>query len=100
MKLYYPFDDIKRHPRSITEPTAQVVDWGRWAQLQNEFDNRDTVGGKLGKGNEIKVKEVDVFHMTQDQLDEYMDWYEKTWVQDGGKEDEGDAFALIYPSVY
>lgn len=30
----------------------------------------------------MKIKEQDVFHMSDAQLDEYLDWYEKTWVNE------------------
>ncbi|GFF43049.1 RNA polymerase I-specific transcription initiation factor rrn7 [Aspergillus udagawae] len=79
-KLFFPFDDIKRYPVSTREPSAQVLDWKLWAQVQRHFDRRETAGGRIGKGNEILVTEKDVFNMTPAQLDEYMDWYETSWL--------------------
>lgn len=79
-KLFYPFDDVKRYPTSVREPAAQVIDWKLWAQAQRRFENRATAGGRIGKGNEILVNENDVLKMTPQQLDEYMDWYEKSWL--------------------
>lgn len=83
-KLFYPFDDIKRYPASLEDPSAQLIDWNKWVILQRNFDNRGKQGGKLGRGNEFKVKESDVFQMAPEQLDEYMDWYEKFWVDSKG----------------
>lgn len=86
-KLFFPFDDMKRYPLSTREPSAQVLDWKLWAQVQRHFDRRETVGGRIGKGNEILVTEKDVFNMTPAQLDEYMDWYETSWLDHSrGKE--------------
>ncbi|KAH8428055.1 uncharacterized protein LDX57_005760 [Aspergillus melleus] len=79
-KLHFPFDDIKRYPSSAQEPTTQTINWNAWAQAQKQFDRHETSGGKLGKGNEIQVKEDKVFDMTPSQLDEYMDWYENSWL--------------------
>ncbi|KAL2001956.1 hypothetical protein VTN02DRAFT_934 [Thermoascus thermophilus] len=79
-KLFFPFDDVKRYPTSLREPTAQVLDWKLWAQAQRQFESRATAGGRIGKGNEILVTENDVLKMTGPQLDEYMDWYEKSWL--------------------
>ncbi|KAE8353148.1 RNA polymerase I-specific transcription initiation factor Rrn7 [Aspergillus coremiiformis] len=79
-KLLFPFDDIKRFPVSAHEPTTQVIDWKLWAQAQRHFDGRETAGGRIGKGNEILVNERDVFDMTPNQLDEYMSWYENSWL--------------------
>lgn len=83
-KLFYPFDDIKRYPVSLKDPQAQLIDWNEWVSLQRKFDDREKEGGKLGRGNEFNVKETDVFQMTPEQLDEYMDWYEKSWVDTKG----------------
>jgi RNA polymerase I-specific transcription initiation factor RRN7 len=79
-KLFFPFDDIKRYPVSTREPSALVLDWKLWGQVQRHFDRRETAGGRIGKGNEILVTEKDVFNMTPAQLDEYMDWYETSWL--------------------
>jgi RNA polymerase I-specific transcription initiation factor RRN7 len=79
-KVLFPLDDLKRYPVSSREPAAQLMDWKRWVQIQRHFDGRETSGGKIGKGNEIVVTERDVFNMTESQLDEYMDWYENSWL--------------------
>ncbi|KAE8374047.1 hypothetical protein BDV26DRAFT_270799 [Aspergillus bertholletiae] len=79
-KLLFPFDDLKRYPKSAKEPTTQVIDWKLWAQAQRNFDNRETARGKIGKGNEILVNEHDVFNLTPSQLDDYMNWYENNWL--------------------
>ncbi|KAL8774009.1 MAG: hypothetical protein Q9194_004160 [Teloschistes cf. exilis] len=82
VKLYHPFDSIDRHPRSLTEPGTLVIDWNRWSEVQKGYDARDTAGGKLGRGNEIKVTETDIFNLSGDQIDEYLDWFEETWVDE------------------
>jgi RNA polymerase I-specific transcription initiation factor RRN7 len=79
-KLLFPFDDIQRHPKSAQEPTVQAIDWDSWAEVQNHFGRRDASAGRIGKGKEILVNEEDVLTMTPDQLDEYMDWYETSWL--------------------
>ncbi|KAF9885801.1 Pol I core factor CF [Aspergillus nanangensis] len=79
-KLLFPFDDVERYPVSAKEPTTQVIDWKIWGQAQRQYDNRKTSSGGIGKGNEIMVNDQDVFNMTPGQLDEYMDWYEKNWL--------------------
>lgn len=79
-KLLFPFDDIKRYPESAREPATQAIDWQIWAQVQRHFHQRETSSGRIGKGNEILINEKDVFNMTPSQLDEYMDWYENSWL--------------------
>lgn len=82
VKIYYPFDTINRHPRSLNDPGTLAMDWHRWCQLQNDHDSRATAGDKLGRGNEIKVTESDTFDLSGDQVDEYLDWFEKTYVDE------------------
>ncbi|KAL2848061.1 hypothetical protein BJY01DRAFT_212164 [Aspergillus pseudoustus] len=84
-KLLFPFDDVQRHPMSAQEPTVQAIDWEKWAEVQDRFERRDSMAGRIGKGKEISVNENDVLTMNADQLDEYMDWYESSWL-DSNKE--------------
>ncbi|KAK5696428.1 hypothetical protein LTS12_028567, partial [Elasticomyces elasticus] len=93
-KLLFPFDDIKRYPESAREPATQAIDWQIWAQVQRHFHQRETSSGRIGKGNEILINEKDVFNMTPSQLDEYMDWYENSWL-DLSK--GGNSLAGLFP---
>ena len=86
VKLYHPFDGVDRCATTLTEPGVMTVDWKVWSKQQRDFEGRLTSGGKLGRGNEIKVKEQEVLDMTVDQIDEYLDWFERTWVEDGNRE--------------
>ncbi|KAL4961299.1 TFIIB-type zinc finger domain-containing protein [Aspergillus stella-maris] len=93
-KLLFPFDDVERHPTSAQEPTVQAVTWEAWADIQKHFDNRDATAGRIGKGKEIMVNESDVLHMTPGQLDEYMDWYESSWLENSKGT---DPLAAMFP---
>lgn len=95
-KLLFPFDDVKRYPTSAKEPAAQLIDWKLWGQSQRQFDNRETAGGRIGRGNEILVNEKDVFSMAPNQLDEYMDWYESKWLDISKGMNEGPSTRLTY----
>ncbi|KAF7597094.1 Pol I core factor CF [Aspergillus hancockii] len=79
-KLFFPFDDVKRYPVSAKEPTTQVIDWKVWAQAQRHFDNRETANGKIGK-------------------DEYMDWYENSWLDNSKASNPLSDFFPIGPTV-
>ncbi|KAJ6144353.1 hypothetical protein N7470_008248 [Penicillium chermesinum] len=78
-KLLFPFDDILRNPATPKEPSAQAMDWERWAHAQRQFDFHPHADGNIGKEMMIKVSDTDVLNMTANQLDEYMDWYEQSW---------------------
>ncbi|KAI1987607.1 hypothetical protein LOZ54_003503 [Ophidiomyces ophidiicola] len=79
-KLLYPFDDKKRYPNSLKDPAAQLVDWDLWSEVREDFNTRGKFGQRIGKGFEIDVNEKDALHMTHVQLDDYMDWYSKMWI--------------------
>ncbi|KAI9880099.1 MAG: Pol I core factor CF [Pleopsidium flavum] len=82
VKLYYPFDAITRCPRTSTEPAALSIDWKAWAAIQDNDIARNHVGRALEKGKEMEIGEHDVFNMTERQMDEYLDWYGKTWLDE------------------
>jgi RNA polymerase I-specific transcription initiation factor RRN7 len=88
VKLLYPFDGAQRLPRSIQEPTTQKLDWMSWKRHQQEFGERPPPAS-LARGSEIDVRDTDVFKMSRQELDSYMDWYQKTWVREPRPGTEG-----------
>jgi len=76
-KLSHPFDDIVRVPEKITDPAVLTVDWGFWRDAIAE----ETPKG-LRKGDEINIAENDVFAMKPAEMDQYLDWYQRTWIDD------------------
>ncbi|RPA94487.1 hypothetical protein L873DRAFT_1700998 [Choiromyces venosus 120613-1] len=91
-KLLYGLDGVKRTPKSATEPAAAGLKWEAWDKylrignaerrgLLNENITPVSEGGG-GKDLEVDVEEKDVFDMTGEELDRYMDWFEKNWADD------------------
>ncbi|QSZ34017.1 hypothetical protein DSL72_005597, partial [Monilinia vaccinii-corymbosi] len=76
-KLSQPFDDILRHPESNSDPTAARINWAKWQAIMTEKP-----GEGLKRGDEIKITDTDVFKMTGAQMDDWMNWYHKTWIDD------------------
>jgi RNA polymerase I-specific transcription initiation factor RRN7 len=76
-KLSHPFDDITRHPENESDSTTVRIDWVKWRQIMAEGE----IDG-LRRGEEIKVKDTDVIGMNEEQMDDYMDWYQRTWIDD------------------
>ena len=92
-KLYHPFnnDAHPRHARSLNDPAALAIDWSAWVTAQRAHTARLNSEGHLAQGSEIKVTEKDVMTMTGEQLDEYMDYYERTFVDETRAETKGRA---------
>jgi len=82
VKLYHPFDSLHRYATSPTDLGIFQIDWQIWCPHHQQYTKRETSDGNLGRGNEMKINEQDVFRMSEAQLDEYLDWYEKTWVNE------------------
>lgn len=81
VKLLEPLDDVVRKPESIVDPASMRVRWESWKEVMAE---KKVTG--LKPGEEIKVREEDVFEMSGEKLDDYLNWYQKTWMDD--KEDK------------
>lgn len=79
-KLLFPFDDLKRYPTTSKEPAAQTMDWSQWAHAQKDFSSDSHFAENIGKGTALHVTDKDVLNMTNDQLDNYMDWYASNWL--------------------
>lgn len=85
-KLCYGLDSQQRVPHSATEPAATALNWDAWDRFLRA-GNAERRGLLECRGSrpllESDVSEADVFSMDGDELDRYMDWYEKTWCGGG-----------------
>ena len=81
VKLLEPLDDVVRKPESIVDPASMRVRWESWKEVMSEKEVKG-----LKSGEEVKVREEDVFEMSGEKLDDYLNWYQKTWMDD--KEDK------------
>ncbi|KAJ5893781.1 hypothetical protein N7495_005472 [Penicillium taxi] len=84
-KILFPFDRLERYPVTSKEPASQAMDWSRWMDSQKHFDSPDPDVCSTGKDKLIQVVDTDVFQMAPNQLDQYMDWYEKSWLNPSEK---------------
>ncbi|KAJ4354304.1 uncharacterized protein N0V89_006038 [Didymosphaeria variabile] len=83
VKLIFPFDDSKRHPRSAAEPAATAMDWPAWSGLIKEARAAERGGRHRYTTEELtKVQEKDVFSMSGAELDQYLDFYLANFVDE------------------
>ena len=80
VKLHHPFDNLLRHARSLTDLDILAIDWSTWVEALRA--TRPKLEDSLERGSEINVTEADVMKMTGKQLDQYMDWYERTFIDE------------------
>lgn len=76
-KLSQPFDDIRRYPSSLSDATTVKLDWKKWVSIIAD----PKVSG-LKRGEELSVKDDDVWKMDGKMMDDYMDWYQRIWIDD------------------
>ncbi|KIV83293.1 hypothetical protein PV11_05331 [Exophiala sideris] len=84
-KLLFPFDSqtVKRYPRDPNDPMTLRLDWAAWLNAKGRFDKgseKMTEPDSLKPGSEIHVTDKDVFNMSDKQLDQYMDWFQRSWI--------------------
>jgi RNA polymerase I-specific transcription initiation factor RRN7 len=76
-KLSQPFDVIVRHPESESDPTTLKIDWLKWREIMTEKESDE-----LKRGEEIKITDASVISMSERKMDDYLDWYQRTWTDD------------------
>ena len=74
-KLLFPLDEVKRYPRKPTELSVLAMDWSVWSAAKDSYDISIKRSEPLGYEDALRVSETDVLDMSNDKLDQYMDWY-------------------------
>lgn len=76
-KLSQPFDDIERTPESVTDSSALKIDWMTWVDAMS-----DPPLEGITHGDAININDENVLKMDENKLDDYLDWYQRTWIDD------------------
>jgi RNA polymerase I-specific transcription initiation factor RRN7 len=84
-KLLFPFDDIVRRPRHATDLNTLGMDWTKWSQARRTAAE-DNESNDLTYDQATRTTEDDILQMSNDKLDQYMDWYEKVFIDDDLRE--------------
>jgi hypothetical protein len=88
-KLYHPFPGEKRAPMSHLDPSIASIDWPEW---------RKAMALRKGSGTGLEVGTEHLFGVNEAmvadnaQLDDFMDWMERTWI---GAEDPKSRCSII-----
>lgn len=104
LKLLHPFDSVERVVRDYNEPATLRIDWVTWntsfedeaisphSEIKSDTDTFRTTG-------------ADVMTMSKRYLDQYLDWYQDTWLEEdaqdrGPANDFSNALKKIFPLEY
>jgi len=83
IKLLFPVDGQDRTPRKPTELAVLGLDWTTWVQARRDMSSAKTnTTEELSYNQALRTTDVDVTSMSDDKLDQYMDWYEKAYVEE------------------
>ena len=82
VKLYHPFSNVELCASSTTDPALLNVNWESWLASYQAHKSRRKDPEHLTRGAEIDVIERDVMTMNGTQLDDYLEWYERTWIDE------------------
>ena len=89
-KLSYPFDQVERHPSTATESAALAIDWNSWSEIYSQF--RITKSSTAEDQERLfGVTEHDIMGMGDEELDEYLDWFQETWITDDPSKKSSDS---------
>ncbi|MCJ1238187.1 Pol I core factor CF [Varicellaria rhodocarpa] len=82
VKLHHPFDNIRRHTQSPTDIGTLAIDWDAWTTARQEYLTKISKGQPPSSNAFMATTDRDVLAMSAAQMDDYLDWYEKTWIDD------------------
>ncbi|KAH0408044.1 hypothetical protein KCU90_g22331, partial [Aureobasidium melanogenum] len=85
-KLLFPLDNVKRYPKNPTELSALTMDWSNWSKARAEYNDTIKSGTPLGYQEAMQVQEKDILDMSDNKLDEYMDWYGSVFAEETVRE--------------
>lgn len=77
VKLNHPFDDIVRIPERDSDPTTVKIDWNAWEGIMADNSWKES---KVVK--HMDTMDTDILTMNEGSMDEYLDWYQRTWIDD------------------
>ena len=88
VKLHYPLDKVERRARTALEPAAFALDWKTWAEARQNLSLSNDL--EIPTGQHMKITQDDVFRLSDSQIDDYLAWYDKNFLQ----VDNGGTFTI------
>ncbi|KAK3390476.1 hypothetical protein B0H63DRAFT_465722 [Podospora didyma] len=73
-KLMYPLDSVERFPRDAEDPLSLKMDWTVW---EAEFEEPPK---KLGRVEFEHLEPDDIWTLSKEELNEFMNWFQQTRV--------------------
>ncbi|KAF3903170.1 hypothetical protein ABW21_db0209068 [Orbilia brochopaga] len=83
IKLCYGLDGVTRYAKTQWEIANMTPDWDSWKAVIEMKESDIANGGGAGRDRnwQLGVREDEIYAFTDREMDEYLDWFEKTWVK-------------------
>lgn len=91
-KLSQPFDTIERKPTSESDASAVKIDWDEWQEIM-----QIPAAEGLERGKEIEVNDSTVMGMDGKEIDDYLDWFQRMWLDDRESKGKLLSFDCVCP---
>lgn len=82
VKLLLPFEDSEPDAHNSRHPIILRLDWRQWVEAHAKHEERTTDDDHLPRGWEMSLTETDAMHMSDQHLDDYLDWFQRTWIDE------------------
>ncbi|KAI9663063.1 MAG: Pol I core factor CF [Bathelium mastoideum] len=80
-KLLYPVSSHHIYPTTSTEPASLAMNWQKWLAAKRAHHAKFSRPGRLDYLDAYTARESDVFAWNDTQMDDYLEWYKRTWAQ-------------------
>ncbi|KAF2229294.1 hypothetical protein EV356DRAFT_475642 [Viridothelium virens] len=80
-KLLYPVSNPRFHPTTANEPASLSLNWQTWLSAKRVHDAKFVHSGRLDFADAFAANDADVFTWEDEQMDDYLTWYERTWTR-------------------
>jgi hypothetical protein len=87
VKSYHPFPPCLRcFARSVEDPAFLTIDWSTWLSARKEYVAAIKANKPFLPGEEMYLDPSQVFSLTNEQMDAWMDWYGDMYPEHASRE--------------
>lgn len=102
VKLSYPFENTTQHPTTINEAATTAVNWNAWIEALQSYRSALKTPERLTYRECLEVDEDSIFRFSDQQVDDYLDWYNQEFSSRKADEPNNDfrkALFDIFPNT-
>ena len=102
VKLSYPFEEVKQHAKTANDAAVTAVNWNAWIEALQSYKSALETPKRLSYKECLKVTEDSIFGLNDQQIDDYLDWYNQEFLSRKANEQNDDfrrALFDIFPNT-